>query len=426
MLRPWLLVCAAASSLATSTLNPRQAKSCIVKSGGSNETDDAPAILEAFRQCGEDATVVFEPATYYVNSVMNVTWLKNVHIDLQGTLEWGTNISYWLQNSLPVGYQNQSTAFILGGDKVTLDGQGRGTFNGNGDAWYRFIRQQPNTSNYPGRPHAITFSGLTNSVVRGVNFLRSQMWTMSIIHSQNNEFDGIFINNTGNSAQSSNTDGADTIFSSNIKFNNWTVYNGDDSISLKANSTDISITNSKFYNGLGIALGSIGQYKDAFETIERLHVENISYVNTLHAVYFKTWTNDQVGYPPNGGGGGRGFASDISANNLEVSRMRGGVFTISQCTRFSGAPGVGNCTNSQFQIRNLDIRNAYGTTGNKNIASFQCSAVAPCTNIGLFDIDIDLNNGTSAKDYLCGNVVNPSGFNCTGPPCVGGSSTGGC
>lgn len=53
---------------------------------------------------------------------------------------------------------------------------------------------------------------------------------------------------------------------------------------MKANSTDISVTNSKFYNGLGIALGSIGQYKGAFETMERLHFENISYFNTLHAV----------------------------------------------------------------------------------------------------------------------------------------------
>lgn len=84
--------------------------------------------------------------------------------------------------------------------------------------------------------------------------------------------------------EAANTDGADTFFSSNIRFNNWTVYNGDDSISMKANSTDISVTNSRFYNGLGIALGSIGQYKGAYETIERLHFENISYYNTLHAV----------------------------------------------------------------------------------------------------------------------------------------------
>ncbi|OLN81876.1 Alpha-L-rhamnosidase rgxB 3, partial [Colletotrichum chlorophyti] len=151
-------------------------KTCTVPASGTNATDDAPAILEAFEECGRGGKVVFEPTTYYVNSALNVTWLEDVDIDLQGTLLWSTNISYWLANSLNVGYQNQSTAFILGGNNVRINGYGKGTFDGNGDYWYEWIRQQENTSNYPGRPHALTFNGLTNSVVRGVNFLRSQMW----------------------------------------------------------------------------------------------------------------------------------------------------------------------------------------------------------------------------------------------------------
>ncbi|KAG7411082.1 Alpha-L-rhamnosidase rgxB [Fusarium oxysporum f. sp. rapae] len=88
--------------------------------------------------------------------------------------------------------------------------------------------------------------------------------------------------------------------------NNWTVHNGDDSIALKRNSTDISITNSKFYNGLGIVLGSLGQYYEQLETVQRLNVKNCYFENTLHALYVKTWTDDRNGYPPNGGGGGRG------------------------------------------------------------------------------------------------------------------------
>ena len=94
--------------------------------------------------------------------------------------QWSTDIYYWLNNSLDVGYQNQSTAFILGGNHVHIDGHGQGTLNGNGDYWYEWISHQENTSNYPGRPHAITFNGLTNSIVRGLNFIRSQMWC--VIH----------------------------------------------------------------------------------------------------------------------------------------------------------------------------------------------------------------------------------------------------
>ena len=112
--------------------------------------------------------------------------------------QWSTDIQYWLNASLPVGYQNQSTAFVLGGNNVRLDGHGVGTLNGNGDYWYQWIRKQSNTSNYPGRPHQITFDGLTNSVVKGLRFLRSQMWTMSIIRSYDSVWQDIFINNTGN------------------------------------------------------------------------------------------------------------------------------------------------------------------------------------------------------------------------------------
>ncbi|KAJ6137981.1 hypothetical protein N7471_004467 [Penicillium samsonianum] len=417
-------------SLLIAPLNPVAAKvhqkSCVIRSGGTNVTDDAPEILKAFRKCGHNGRIVFEPTTYYINSVMNISWLNNVDIDIHGTLLWSTDIPYWLNNSMDVGYQNQSTALIIGGNDVRINGYDKGTFDGNGDYWYQWIRKQPNTSNYPGRPHAVTFDNLTNSVIRGLTFLRSQMWTMSIINSHNVLLDSILVNNTGNWAQSSNTDGADTIRSSHITFNNWTVYNGDDSLSMKANSTDITITNSKFHNGLGIAIGSIGQYNDQFETIERITVKNVEYDNTLHAFYIKTWTADQNGYPPNGGGGGLGFASGMKLTNLTTTGLRGAAFAISQCTRFSGAPGVGNCTNSEFQIRNVEIDGLSGTSKSTRLASLQCSAVAPCTNITIVDSTLHLDNGTVASEYLCGNVANPMGFSCTGVPCVGGSATGEC
>ncbi|KAI0535690.1 pectin lyase-like protein [Xylaria digitata] len=391
MLRPTIVAFATLALLQTATAQYR--KTCLVDAGENNATDDAPVIISAFKDCGHRGRVVFKPTTYYVNSVMNITWLDDVEVDLHGKLLWSTDIRYWLNNSLDVGYQNQSTAFILGDNK------------------YEWIRQQPNTSNYPGRPHAITFNGLRNSIVEGLTFLRSRVWTMSIIYSHYVELDSIFVNNTGNRVSSSNTDGADTIRSSHIKFNNWTVYNGDDSLALKANSTDISITNSRFFNGLGIALGSIGQYKDQYETVERVKVENIHFGNTLHAFYAKTWTNDQNGYPPNGGGGGLGYASGMEFTNLETADLRG---------------AAGNCTSSQFQIRDITITGLKGTTKSSQVASLQCSAVAPCTNISILDTELEFSDGTVASEYLCGNVKDQKGWECTGEVCVGGSATGEC
>ena len=135
---------------------------------------------------------------------------------------------------------------------------------------------------------------------------------MTIFKSSNILMQDIYINSTSSSHNpTTNTDGADTIYSDNIHFNRMTIINGDDSISTKANSTNILITNSTFIHGLGVALGSIGQYDGVYETLENITARDIVFVKTLHAGYVKTWTGQRVGYPPNGGGGGLGCKSPL-------------------------------------------------------------------------------------------------------------------
>lgn len=131
--------------------------------------------------------------------------------------------------------------------------------------------------------------------------------TVTIFKSSTVLLQDIYVNSSSSSGNPArNTDGADTIFSDNIHFDRWTVVNGDDSISMKANSTNILITNSTFYNGLGVAIGSIGQYKGVYERIENVTATDVVFHKTLHGGYVKTWTGEQVNYPPNGGGGGLG------------------------------------------------------------------------------------------------------------------------
>ncbi|KAG9076908.1 hypothetical protein FS749_011239, partial [Ceratobasidium sp. UAMH 11750] len=92
---------------------------CILTPGGAG-VDDSPAILDAFKQCGHNGHIVFQNTTYHIEKVMNTTGLVNCVVDIKGTLLWGTNISYWLNNSLPIGYQNQSSAWFLGGTNLTV------------------------------------------------------------------------------------------------------------------------------------------------------------------------------------------------------------------------------------------------------------------------------------------------------------------
>lgn len=75
-----------AGSTASNTLVTRQRKECVVQPGGSNATDDAVAIRQAFQECGHGGKVVFLNETYYVNSVMNTSGLEDVDIELHGKL----------------------------------------------------------------------------------------------------------------------------------------------------------------------------------------------------------------------------------------------------------------------------------------------------------------------------------------------------
>jgi hypothetical protein len=80
-----LTLLAAATSVSAGTV-PWHRKTCVVPASGTNTTDDAPAIIKAFKRCGRRGKVVFKPTTYYVNSVMDIRWLDDVEIDFRGNL----------------------------------------------------------------------------------------------------------------------------------------------------------------------------------------------------------------------------------------------------------------------------------------------------------------------------------------------------
>jgi hypothetical protein len=60
-------------------------ENCVVRSK-SDGGDDTPALLDAFKRCGQDGTIALPDQTYHINQVMNTTELKNCKIDLKGTL----------------------------------------------------------------------------------------------------------------------------------------------------------------------------------------------------------------------------------------------------------------------------------------------------------------------------------------------------
>ena len=101
---------------------------------------------------------------------------------------------------------------------------------------------------------------------------------MTIIYAQNIIFEDIYINSTdteravGFGFSSLNTDSTNTVYADNITFHRWIVDNGEGSISMTANSTNIIIEDNEFHTGLGIAIGSMGQIRLPFlSSHDRIH-----------------------------------------------------------------------------------------------------------------------------------------------------------
>ncbi|KAF7416229.1 hypothetical protein PC9H_002494 [Pleurotus ostreatus] len=371
-------------------------------------SDDAPAILAAFDLCRRDSVISFVDDLYHIESVMNTTNLSNVQVNLHGTLLWGTNITYWRANGLPLDYLNMTTAWAFGGDKIVFNGYDRGTFDGNGQLWYDFTN---GVSNLPGRPISLMITDTTRSVFSGIRFVQSQFWTMAIKSSDDVLLENIYVNSTSSSrAPARNTDGVDTFFSNQITFRNWTVTGGDDNISLKANSTNILIQDCVFHGGLGVAIGSIGQYPGVFETVENVTAERVSCFGTRYSGYIKTWTGIQQNFPPNGGGGGLGYAKNITFRDFTLANVTDEVARITQCTSFSGA--TGGCDTSLFQVSDITWGPMTGNVLSDTIAQLQCSGASPCPGVRFVGMD-DIATSGSSRRVACSHVVDPSGFNCT-------------
>jgi len=359
--------------------------------------------------CGKNGSIELHDTLYHIETVMNTTGLSNVRIDLTGTMLWGTNLTYWISAGLPLNYQNQTTAWALGGDQVVFDGHGVGTFDGNGQLWYDLT---DGVSNFPGRPISLMIVNSTNSHYTGIRFVQSQFWTLAVTNSTDIVMDGIYVNSTSNSSvPATNTDGIDILFSDKITLRNWTVTNGDDCMSVKANSTNILIQDAVFHGGLGVSIGSIGQFNGVFEMIQNVTAEGVLAIGSNYAGYIKTWTGVQQGFPPNGGGGGLGFASNITFRNFTLQNVTQNVAMITQCTSFEGA--TGDCDTSLFQLSNITWGPGItGTIQTDTLATLQCSGDAPCPGISILGLDEVTSIGGS--EVKCSNVVNPIGFNCTG------------
>ncbi|QKX64775.1 uncharacterized protein TRUGW13939_11951 [Talaromyces rugulosus] len=384
--------------------------------------DDSPSILQAFENCGQNGEVIFTNNTFYINSVLNTTNLVNCDVSVRGELQFSTDIDYWRDNVYSVVFQNQSTAWLFGGENVTFRSEEGGWINGNGQTWYTWAK---GTSNIPGRPITITFFNSTNLWVDGLNITQPQFWATLVWQSYNVSLTNLYVNATSNDGSSVvNTDGYDSWQSDLLLVENADITNGDDCIAAKGNTSNLLVRNVTCHEGSnGITIGSIGQYPDTPDYVQNVTFDNVRCLGCLDGAFIKTWSGTPVTTDSNGdaGGGGTGLVKNVTYSNFYMENV-GLPIQISQCI-YAEANGSG-CNTSTLQIEDVSWINITGTSQFNIAASMYCSDAAPCPGIKFDNVSIQSVNqtlglpayGTDQQDevFQCANLIDQDS---TGIPC---------
>ncbi|ETS80879.1 hypothetical protein PFICI_08408 [Pestalotiopsis fici W106-1] len=388
-------LCLASKALSASVVNGTTCTVTPLGSGSNGkDPDDTPQILDAFKKCGKNGRVVLAEGLFHIGQVMKTTDFSNVTIEIHGTLKWSSDIQYWLRNSISVTYAGRSTAWMVGGNDITMLGFGRALFDGNGQLWYD---QNRNQGNQNGRPISLTLWNARNVLVDGISWRQSQFWHTFVAHSQNVTMTNLDMNATSSSQWSTvNTDGVDTWNSKDVVIANWTVTCGDDCISMKGNSTNISVSNVTCYESGCACIGSIGSQASQPDYVENVYFDNVTCIHSSNAAWIKTYS-------------GTGRVRNITFANFHISQVDQPIYVTPCIYSASG------CDSSRLGISDVRWVNITGTSRYNVAAGIHCSAATPCKGFSMENVNITPAAGGSAK-WLCSNIEaqSSSGIPCTG------------
>ncbi|KAK0756501.1 hypothetical protein N5P37_010974 [Trichoderma harzianum] len=376
--------------------------------------DDAPAIREAFSKCGNNGKVVFQKdTTYSVQTALQLHNLKNVQVDLFGTLEYSTDVRYWILHGSYYYFQNISIAMEFSGEDITIDGHGSGTIDGQGQVWYDLAL---GVGGLYGRPIPFCLRNVKNAVAKNFQIVQSGKWqdrNFVMLESQNILVDNITLSSTSDDFQANpgnlgNTDGFDTINSNNITIQNSWANVGDDCVSFKPGSTNIHVKNLTCYNSAGIAIGSLGQYEGVRDVVENITAEDVSLYGSRNGAYIKTYVGKRTYWPPQGGGGGNGYVRNVVFKNFHIENITASPVLIQQCTHWAGynVPACADTPPTGF-FSNISWSNFTGYMNEKvgtKAISWTCSPLATCEGFSFKDIDVKSSTGANGT-YSCTNVV---------------------
>ncbi|KAJ5995888.1 hypothetical protein N7481_002865 [Penicillium waksmanii] len=372
-----------------------------------NEKDDVSAdFLWGIKQANHGGRLLLQKGkTYMLGKKLDLTFLDNVEVQLDGELKFTDDIDYWQANNFYYSFQKSITFWRWGGKDIKIFG--KGTLNGNGQEWYDAFAglEILDSTNTFYRPILFLTENATRLSVEGITQLNSPCWTNFFVQSKDISFDNVFINaySTNASSLPKNTDGFDSLNVDGLSVTNTRIDIGDDCFSPKPNTSNIFVQNLWCNNTHGVSMGSIGQYAGQMDYIENAHIENVTLLNGQNGARLKAWAGQNVGY---------GRINNITYRNIHIENTDAPV-VMDQCyfninaTECAAYPSAVNFTNIVFD-------NIYGTSSGKNgkvVVDLTCSPNAVCSGIQLSNIDITSPAG-DPPEIVCDGIQGDIGVDC--------------
>ncbi|PWY74993.1 CobW domain protein [Aspergillus heteromorphus CBS 117.55] len=369
-----------------------------IRASKSEEDDVSSDFLWGLQQANHGGRLLLQKGqTYVIGKKLDLTFLDDVEVQLEGEIQFTNNITYWQANNFYYEFQKSITFWVWGGQDIKIFGSG--VLNGNGQRWYdEFAGMEildPDNTFY--RPILFLTDNATRVSVEGITQLNSPCWNNFFVRTKDISFDNVYIHafSTNASADPKNTDGFDSLNVDGFSVTNMRIDVGDDCFSPKPNTTNIFVQNLWCNNTHGVSMGSIGEYAGELDIIENVYIENVTLLNGEAGARLKAWAGKDVGY---------GRMNNITYKNIQIQNTDAPI-VVDQCyfdvnaTECAEYPSAVNLTNVLFE-------NIWGTSSGADglvVADLACSPDAVCSNITLKGISLTSPAG-SPPEIICSDI----------------------
>jgi len=110
-------------------------KTTTIRASTGDKDDISAEFLDGLKKANNGGLFHLEKGKKYViGKKLDLSFLKDVYIKLDGELKFTDDIKYWQTNYFYYPFQKSITWVVWGGKDIKIFGTG--TMNGNGQAWY--------------------------------------------------------------------------------------------------------------------------------------------------------------------------------------------------------------------------------------------------------------------------------------------------